>query len=132
MAATFSDINRRVGLVERPALLADEDAVLNAIYNILGTEQGERVFLPEFGSSLNQFLQEPMDAQTAHNLRYAIIRAVERWEPRVEIISRLTKVVPLYDEQVYDVKLAVRIIGLSNDTEYRLYLKAPDFSGFVS
>ena len=71
----YQDVNRNTGLAG-PPLLDDMSAVLNSVFNILNTEVGEREFLPEFGSILSSYLQDPLDDDTAVKIRYNLVAAV--------------------------------------------------------
>ena len=80
-----------------PEILNNEDAVRGSIYNILTTPIGTRAFVPEYGSRLYQFIHEPVDAVTAVQIEILLIQALEKWEPRIQIIRNQTKVVPARD-----------------------------------
>lgn len=120
----YIDVNRRLSLLASPTLLLDEDAVLNAVENILGTDKGEREFLPEFGSRLSGFLFDPIDDDTASKIRYSLILAIRDWEPRVEVDQLHTRVVPNLELAGYEVSLAVRIKGIAVTTPYRIFLRS--------
>ena len=65
------------------AVLTNEQAVMEAVYNILLTEPGERVMNPTFGCNLNQYLFEPIDRITAMNIMTEVYDAVSNFEERV-------------------------------------------------
>jgi phage baseplate assembly protein W len=65
---------------------ADED-VRQAMAIILGTAPGERPMRPEFGCRLQEFVFDGVDAYTLGRLREAVLDALERWEPRVEVLD---------------------------------------------
>ena len=50
---------------------------------ILGTNLGERVYRPEFGSRLSELVFEPMNRDTLLQLRLCVEEALEMWEPRI-------------------------------------------------
>ena len=62
-----------------------EDNVRQSIMLILLTERGERVMLPEFGAGLKRFLFQPNTVATRRLIEEEITRALERWEPRIEL-----------------------------------------------
>lgn len=64
-----------------------KDSIRNSLVVILLTRLGERVHLPEFGSRLWELVFEPVDAVFEHLANEYVFEAIERWEPRVEIIS---------------------------------------------
>lgn len=53
--------------------------------NILLTRPGERLMRPEFGAGLRSFIHYPNNETTRALIADAARRALERWEPRVEV-----------------------------------------------
>lgn len=75
----------RVGADGRLAWSADEDNVRESIRVILLTEPGERLLREDFGCGLRQFLFEPNTVTTRQLIRERVMKAIERWEPRVKV-----------------------------------------------
>ena len=50
---------------------------------ILGTNLGERVYRPNFGSRLGELVFEPLNVQTLLLIRLYVEEALEMWEPRI-------------------------------------------------
>ena len=121
--ALYSDINSLIGVIGNTVLMLNEDAVLNSVINIISTRKGERIFDPEFGSKIPDLLFEPIDAQTAHDIKISMILAIEKWEPRVKIHSGRTSVIPIPLEQYYQVTLAMFIVGIGFDNDYTLFFR---------
>jgi phage baseplate assembly protein W len=69
------------------ALCSGEDDVAQAIRLILGTAPGERPMRPEFGCELHDFLFDTIDAETIGKIDTAVRVALDRWEPRIELIA---------------------------------------------
>ena len=67
------------------ALAHAEREVEQSIVLILSTAPGERPMRPEFGCALLGTVFAPADATTAGMVREAVSRALERWEPRIEV-----------------------------------------------
>ena len=63
------------------------NSVKTSIDNILGTFKGERMFLPEFASTLRDLLFEPLNDRLFNRVSNDIKATVERWDDRVEIIG---------------------------------------------
>jgi phage baseplate assembly protein W len=61
-------------------LLTNEQAVLEAIKNIIITEPGERVMNPDFGCPIQHYLFEPIDPITMVSLKIAVTDAIWKWE----------------------------------------------------
>ena len=66
---------------------AGEQRIRESIVTILGTEQGERLMRPDFGSRLRSLVFEPNNAATANLARFYIEDALARWEPRIEQVQ---------------------------------------------
>jgi len=64
------------------ALVINEEAVMESIYNILLTQPGERVMNPRFGCDLDRYLFEPLDDVTGFKLMREIYNAIQDFEPR--------------------------------------------------
>ncbi|NLT55651.1 MAG: GPW/gp25 family protein [Actinomycetales bacterium] len=62
--------------------LAEIDA---AIRLILSTSPGERVMRPDFGCAMWEQVFAPMDANTLGLIERAVLEALQRWEPRIEV-----------------------------------------------
>lgn len=54
---------------------------------LLLTEPGERVMLPEFGTSLRKFIFEPNDSVIVDQVKGEISRAISLWEPRIAVTN---------------------------------------------
>ncbi len=65
----------------------DLGVLQSSVQQILLTEPGERVNLPDFGCAIRQFLYEGLDAITGGDIQDEVRRAVETWEPRVSVAS---------------------------------------------
>ena len=61
----------------------DVDLIQSGIHQILNTTPGERRMLPEFGSRVRYLVFDPHDDLLYAEIGREVIRAVERWEPRV-------------------------------------------------
>ena len=77
----------RLGLDGRVAWSEGETNVRESIRIILMTEQRERIRLAEFGASLGLHLFEPNTVTTRQLIRDRIGKALERWEPRLQVES---------------------------------------------
>ena len=68
-------------------MVSGTDAVRQAILLLLSTRPGERVMRPEYGCDLFRLAFAPNDDMTAALAMHYVRQAVERWEPRVEIVN---------------------------------------------
>ena len=69
------------------ALTRGVDDVEQAIGLILGTAPGERPMRPEFGCTVHDFVFDTIDAALIGKVQTAVHEALERWEPRIEVID---------------------------------------------
>jgi phage baseplate assembly protein W len=76
-------VDRRGGL----ALSHQDDDVMEAIGLILGTAPGERPMRPEFGCGVHDHVFGTIDAHTLGQIEYEIQVALDRWEPRIEVVG---------------------------------------------
>lgn len=79
------------GLVTTPAgrlaWIRGERTVRQALHLLLSTRPGERILRPEYGCDLHRLVFEPNDETTAGIAIHHVRRAIERWEPRIEILE---------------------------------------------
>ena len=90
--------------------LKNENAIARAVRNIVSTTPGEKLFSPDFGSSVSEILFENVDDITAVSIKDEISSSLANYEPRVELID--VKVDPNFDENQFDVLITYRIIGV--------------------
>ena len=69
------------------SLAKNEEAVKKALINLLKTKIGTRPFRPDFGVDLDQFLFEVPDYDVEVNINKEIGRAIQQYEPRVQLIT---------------------------------------------
>lgn len=56
-----------------------------SIEDVLSTPVGSRRMRPEYGSKLGRFLELPVDAGWKSALQAEVVRALQRWEPRLKL-----------------------------------------------
>ena len=71
----------RIDMVEGDA------SIRQSLLLLLSTSPGERVMRPDYGCNLRRLAFAPNDETTAGLAIHYVKRAVERWEPRVEIMG---------------------------------------------
>ena len=102
--------------LENESILEDIPDVYQAIYSIFKTKKGSRVFNPEFGADLSRYLYEPCDEITARNMMYDITVSLNQ-EPRVQLDSSQSSVVPDPTANTMIIVLALNVPGVSTDTK---------------
>jgi len=65
----------------------DLDAIRTSLYNLILTNTYERPFQPQLGSGLTALLFENVDAFTIFAIKDKITYIIQKYEPRVKIIS---------------------------------------------
>ncbi|WP_432947672.1 GPW/gp25 family protein [Kribbella sp. CA-253562] len=76
-----TDATGRIALVEQQREIAE------SIRLILGTAPGERPMRPEFGCGIHHYVFAPADASTAGRIAAEVRSALDRWEPRVDLLA---------------------------------------------
>lgn len=114
--ATWVDVNSQFTLNGLPDRLPDSQAISNSIFNILNCPIGARgrIFQPEYGSLWYQFLQEPIDNITAVSMNMAMIQALVRWEPRIQVNTSNSFIQPDLTLPGYNVRIAYTVLLTSS------------------
>jgi uncharacterized protein len=69
------------------ALARGVEDIEQAIALILGTAPGERPMRPEFGCAVHEVVFDSIDAAIIGKVHSAVHQALERWEPRIEVVD---------------------------------------------
>jgi uncharacterized protein len=69
------------------ALSTGHTDIEEAIDVILGTAPGERPMRPEFGCGVHNYVFDTIDAYTLGRIDYEIRAALDRWEPRIDVVD---------------------------------------------
>lgn len=77
------------------ALVGRDREITEAIRLILATAPGERPMRPEFGCGVHDYVFAPADENTAGRIAFEVRRALDRWEPRIDV----TDVVVGFDDE---------------------------------
>lgn len=65
----------------------DKEKVKSNLTNLLTTMKGERLFRPDFGTNIMQYLFEQMDEQTYLEIRQEIVGTVAKYMKEIEILK---------------------------------------------
>jgi len=87
----------------------DIEAIKRSIKNLIFTNYNERPFQPEIGSGIRDILFEPADEITIHDLKEAVIRTVDNFEPRISLLN--VDVVDNADNNEYTVNIEFIILA---------------------
>ncbi len=69
------------------ALASGIEELEQAIRIILSTAPGERPMRPEFGCGIHEYVFAPANSTTASLVAAAVRDALERWEPRIDVLG---------------------------------------------
>ena len=92
----------------RIAMVEGHEAVRQRLLLLLSTIPGERVMRPDYGCNLHRLVFARNDPSTAGLAIHYVRQAVERWEPRVDVLDVDAEADPARSEQL-DVRLHYRI-----------------------
>jgi len=90
----------------------EENAIKQSLINILSTKKGDRRMYPTFGASLEEFLFEPMDKQTADRIGNTILEEIVFWDDR--LVVEQIHVNANHDNQQYEINIYYYIRGNNN------------------
>ena len=96
------------GTLERVDVAA---SIRQALLLLLSTEPGERVMRPTYGCALEHLIFGPNDDTTAGLVIHYVRRAVETWEPRVQV-TRVDAEADPTDPSRLNITLEYRIRGV--------------------
>lgn len=98
-------ISRDLGIVK------NENAIKQALKNIILTRRGERLFNPDSGSDVYASLFEPLDPFTTDVIKSEIINTISNYEKRIQVLT--LELIPNFVENSLQVNLEYRIVGES-------------------
>lgn len=82
-----SDLNVRLQEVnsQDTTVIVDKEAVMQSIYRLWGTEEGEIPYYRGYGMNLKQFLHKPLGPMLARDIKEYVDGKIEAYEQRVEV-----------------------------------------------
>jgi len=121
---TFSDLD--LNFTKNPVTLDvtrryDEDAVKNALKNLILTANYERPFHSEIGSPIKKLLFEPASPILGAMLKRTIQDTINTFEPRVQIIDIICVVAP--DDHTVNVTIEFTILNTTAPITLELTLQ---------
>ena len=114
MSSLYKDINQFTPTDREYSL--DARAIYQSVVNIIQTRVGERLFQPEFGLDLDNYLFELMDENTEQAVLTLIAAKVERFENRVLIDFSKSSVTQDFESNSLEIKLVFTIEGIIDQT----------------
>jgi len=89
----------------------DLEVIKSSVIWIVLTRLGERVMLPEFGSTLPDALFEPNDPSTVANIQSSVSEAISRWDDRVEFLQMETEI----NENTLTIRIQYKVTKDANE-----------------
>lgn len=99
--------------------VAGVELVKQNLLQLLGTERGERVMLPNYGCNLRKYLFQPLDEQTFNAIKNEILFSINKYSKGIEILKLTVKPLDklsLEGLQAITVSLTVRLKEIQNST----------------
>lgn len=91
--------------------------IQESIRLILGTQVGERVYRPDFGSRLSDLIFAPLNRDTLIKLRLRVEEALSRWEPRITVTGIIAEADPI--EGKVELTIQYRLRNSKDDYDVR-------------
>ena len=91
----------------------DAQAVKRSIRNLVLTNQYEKPFHPEIGSSVRSILFEPINPITASTLTRLIGEVIANFEPRARLVGVDAR--PNFDDNAYEVTISFYVINIPGE-----------------
>ena len=126
ISRSFKDVNisfAKNAVTKDTAIVKNENAIKQAIKNLVLTRPGEKHFQPEIGSEVYALLFEPLDDFTAETIQDEIINTINGNEDRVSLDSVICEV----DEERngFQVEISYRIVGIPLVEQISFVLQRP-------
>ena len=98
-------------------------SVREVIWNILLTQPGERLMRPEFGAGLKQFIHKPNNETTRRLMADIALKAIQRWEPRIDILELTVSTEPAQlNKVILSLRYRIRMTAEEDNLELGLQL----------
>lgn len=105
------------------ALVNRDREIEQAIRLILGTACGERPMRPEFGCRIHDHVFNTATAATAGQIAYDVRQALERWEPRIDVLDVAVSFAAMENGTLYvDIRYEVRGLNDPRNLVFPFYV----------
>ena len=105
------------------ALAEYETDIEQSVRIILGTEPGERVMRPTFGTGLRGMVFEPINTTTIALAQYRVQQALIQWEPRIDSVNVVVSADPPNGLLRIDVSYRIRATNTFYNLVYPFYVQ---------
>jgi phage baseplate assembly protein W len=105
------------------ALVNHDREIEQAIRLILGTAVGERPMRPEFGCRIHDHVFNSATSATAGQIAYDVREALDRWEPRIDVLDVAVSFDALSSGMLYiDIRYSIRSLNDPRNLVYPFYV----------
>jgi uncharacterized protein len=105
------------------ALVTHDREIEQAIRLILGTAVGERPMRPEFGCRIHDHVFNSATAATAGQIAWDVRAALDRWEPRIDVLDVGVRFDAIALGQLYiDIRYSLRNLNDPRNLVYPFYV----------
>ena len=105
------------------ALSGQERKIEEAIRTVVGTQRGERLMRPDFGSNLKSLVFAPNSKATANLARHYVVESLRAWEPRIEVEEVAVENDPGNGRLLIDVRYRIRSTFERRNLVFPFYLQ---------
>ena len=124
---SFTDLS--LGLVRNAntkdvAVVKNDNAIKQAVKNLIMTTPGEKPFQPLVGSNITRLLFEPLDDFTSDAIEQEIINTINRFEPRVRMQDVTVKAD--FSRNAFNVTIEYQIVGIPINETIEFVLQRPE------
>jgi phage baseplate assembly protein W len=123
---SYKDLNvdfRKNPITNDIYAVKNENAITQALKNLVQTRYGERLMQPTIGSSLYDMLFEPLDVFSAIDLQTKITTVINNYENRIDLDD--VSVAVIENEDTVVVNVTYRIIGEPKIISNQFILERP-------
>jgi phage baseplate assembly protein W len=109
----ISDLNTyfTTGYKSKVDVVEGIDAINNHLLNLINTTPATILFEPSYGSYIQHQLFEPLDENTAFEIKVWLRDAVTRWLPFISVDAGQTSIIPNEAIQGYNCTIVYDIVG---------------------
>ncbi len=101
------------------SMVCERESIRQSILLLISTTPGERVMRPKYGCNLQKLVFMPNDTAT-HGLAIHYVRtALERWEPRIDIIN-IDANANVNSPNMMEITLTYRIRHLQENEQFEI------------
>lgn len=124
MSKTFKDID--LSFIPHPVtkditILKDEDAIKQAVRNLVFTQNYEKPFRPDIGCQTIGLLFENISVMTSIMIQKSVENVLKNFEPRIRVLNVYVDISP--DENGYNLTVEYMIVNHPEPYRFTFFLE---------